>query len=60
MNEDAETPIKMTDVFSALALRDLLQAADMRDVEERVHQLGDRTAEFMNSDLVGGDPEAQP
>ena len=60
MNEDAETPIKMTDVFSALARRDLLQAADMRDVEERVHQLGDRTAEFMTSDLVGGDPEAQP
>jgi len=59
MNEDTETPIKMTDVFSALARRDLLQAAEMRDVEERAHQLGDRTAEFMSSDLVCGDPEAQ-
>ena len=44
MKEEPDIPIKMSDVFSALAQRELLQAADMRDLEERAKELGERTS----------------
>jgi hypothetical protein len=59
MPEEADKPINMTDVFSALARRDLLQAADMRDVEDRAKELGERTANPLSSEPAPEDGAPQ-
>ena len=55
MNEDRELPINMTEVFSALAQSDLLRAADMRDLEDRAREIGERSSQMLLPDIDGGE-----
>jgi hypothetical protein len=60
MSEEPEIPIKMSDVFTALARRDLLQAADMRDLEDRAKELTARTSNTLSGEMPeDGFPETQ-
>ena len=55
MKEEREIPINMTDVFAALAQSDLLRAADMRDLEDRARELGERSSQMLSPEVDGGE-----